>query len=394
MSVVAWALSVLGVVLLVPVLVVALQILVALPARRPRPAPEGPRPRLAVLVPAHDEALGIAATVAAIRAQLAPGDRLLVVADNCCDDTAGLAWRAGAQVLVRRDPERRGKGHALDFGVRHLEGRPPEVVAVVDADCRPEAGALERLARTCARTRRPVQALYRIQAPAGAGLKTRLAAFASAVKNELRPRGWLRLGLPCQLMGSGMAFPWATLRDVPLASSHLVEDLKLGLDLARLGQPPLFVPEAVVGSHFPRSAEGLRTQRTRWEHGHLGMILEEAPRLLASALVRRNGPLLALILDLLVPPLALLALGLAALLAAAGLVFAVGGPGLPLALAAAAWGLLTTAVFLAWGACGRPLVSLAELLRAPLYALAKLPLYRDFLGRRQGDWVRSRRDAP
>lgn len=379
--------------LLVPVVVLLLQVVLALPRGRRAPAPTGPRPPLAVLVPAHDEALGIAATVRGIRAQLAAGDRLVVVADNCRDDTAARARAAGAEVVERHDRLRRGKGYALDFGVRHLEAAPAAVVVIVDADCRLADGALARLAAACAASARPVQALYLMHAPAGAGLRLRIAEFAWAVKNHLRPLGYARLSLPCQLMGAGMAFPWAVLREAELASGHIVEDLKLGLELTRAGRAPLFCAEARVSSCFPASDEGVRSQRTRWEHGHLGMIVDAAPRLLAAAVRRRDAALLALVLDLCVPPLALLTLVLLAVLAVAGALAALGGGALALVLAAAACALLGGAVLLAWARCGRHVVSFGDLVRAPLYALAKIPLYLRFVCRRQVDWVRSRRDA-
>ncbi len=393
MNLLAFVLSALAALLLVPIAVLLVQILAALAPRCRRAGPAVRRPRLAVLVPAHDEALGIGATVHGLRAQLAAGDRLVVVADNCSDDTAALARAAGAEVVERHDPLRRGKGYALDFGVRELEAAPPELVVIVDADCRLGKGALDRLARRCGASGRPVQALYLMRAPAGAGLKLRIAEFAWAVKNYLRPLGYARLGLPCQLMGAGMAFPWATLRDAELASGHIVEDLKLGLDLARAGQAPLFCADALVTSVFPSSEEGARSQRTRWEHGHLGMIVGAGPRLLLAALLRLDWRLAALVLDLCVPPLALLTLAVLAALALAGALFAAGGGALPLMLAAAACALLGAAVLLGWAGCGRHIVSFGDLVRAPLYALAKVPLYLRFVCRRQVDWVRSRRDA-
>nr|WP_169131377.1 glycosyltransferase family 2 protein [Aromatoleum evansii] len=389
----ATVLAIVPALLLVPVVVLFVQVLAALPRRRSRSVRASARPRVAVLVPAHDEALGIVATVRNIRAQLGDGDRLVVIADNCSDDTALLAREAGAEVIVRQDPQRRGKGYALDFGMRFLEAAPPQAVAIVDADCRLADGALDRLARSCGASGRPVQALYLMHAPAGAGLKLRIAEFAWAVKNRLRPLGYARLGLPCQLMGSGMVFPWATLRDAELASGHIVEDLKLGLELTAAGHAPLFCPEARVGSDFPCSDEGARTQRTRWEHGHLAMIVADAPRLLRLALTRRNLRLAALVLDLCVPPLALLTLAVVAAFALTGVLAAAAGPVLPFALATLACALLATAVLLAWAACGRDIVSFADLVRAPLYALSKIPLYLRFLVRRQVDWVRSRRDA-
>src|SRR5204862_3937180 len=142
---------------------------------------------------------------------------------------------AGAEVAERHDPLHRGKGYALDFGVRALESRPPAIVVVMDADCIIEEGSLERLARRCESSGRPVQALYLMRSPAGAGLKTRISEFAWVVKNQVRPTSFLRLGLPCQLMGTGMAFPWSILGQAPLASGHLVEFFQLGIDLPMPG---------------------------------------------------------------------------------------------------------------------------------------------------------------
>lgn len=379
--------------LLLPVSVLCVQVLAALPGHRPRPMPGERRPVVAIVIPAHDEALLIAATLHSLQPQLAAGDRLLVVADNCTDKTARIAAAAGAEVIERNDSGRRGKGYALDYGVRHLAQNPPEVVLIIDGDCTASRGAIERLAKTCLATGRPVQAQYLMQAPAGAGLRTRIAGFAWLVKNQVRPLGYFRLGLPCQLMGTGMALPWSGVSHAVLATGHIVEDLKLGIDLARAGMPPLFCPEARVSSCFPASAAGLADQRMRWEHGHLGMMLGVAPGLFATALARGNLPLLALALDLCVPPLALLVLLACMAFAGSAAWFAFTGAALPLWLATAALALSAAAVLLAWGRHGRGVISLRDMALAPLYALSKIPLYLKFVAKRQGEWVRTRRDA-
>jgi cellulose synthase/poly-beta-1,6-N-acetylglucosamine synthase-like glycosyltransferase len=220
----------------------------------------------------------------------------------------------------------------------------------------------------------------------------RLAEFAWCVKNRVRPRGWARLGLPCPLMGTGMAFVWKDLALIELASGHIVEDLKMGLDFCRSGKPPLFCPEALVTSYFPRSDEGLATQRTRWEHGHLGVILGDAPKLFVESISKRNGSLLAMTLDLWVPPLALLTLVLVAGFGLAWLVFLFGGPSAPAVIATVGLALLTVAILLAWSQFGRGIISFSTLMYAPFYALKKIPLYIGFLLKRQVEWVRSKRD--
>src|SRR5580700_7460797 len=159
-------LTLIAVALLVPLAVLTVECLAALlPVRGPT---EGPRPSCAVLVPAHDEEAGLSATLGSVWPQLEPGDRLLVIADNCTDRTATVAAAASAEVLERHDPNRRGKGYALAAGVDALRAGPADVVVVVDADCRAAGGAIDRLIRMAAATGRPVQAVNVIDAPPGA----------------------------------------------------------------------------------------------------------------------------------------------------------------------------------------------------------------------------------
>ena len=379
--------------LLIPVVVLFIEVSLAGTAKPAVNARlSAPRPRLAILMPAHDEAVLIAATVAAVQPQLQPTDRLIVIADNCSDLTATLARTAGAEVIERTDTVRRGKGYALDFGIRHLEAAPPELLVILDADCQLGEDALDRLAACSARTGRPAQALYLMNAPPNAGRMQKIAAFAWVVKIKVRSSGLHTLGLPCQLMGTGMAFPWSSIHNAELASGHIVEDLKLGLDLARAGQPTQFCPEALVTSTFPESAEGARTQRARWEHGHLSVILSETPGLLWSALRRRDVNLLALALDLSVPPLALLALLIAVSWVPSGILYLVTGASFPLSAVVLASILFAVAVLLSWVRFGRHILSAQDLAMAALYPLWKIPLYLRFLVARQITWVRSKRD--
>lgn len=377
--------------LLVPVSVLSLEVALGAASTVNEPSARGERRRLAILIPAHDESSMIADTLRSIKPQLTHTDRLLVVADNCTDDTAGVAVAEGAEAIERRDSARRGKGFALDFGIRHLEQDAPDVVIVVDADCRVAPGSIDRLARVCDSSARPVQALYLMSSPPGASVKVRIAEFSWIVKNLVRPGGLHRLGLPCHLMGSGMAFPWSCIQAARLATGHIVEDLKLGIDLACAGSAPLFCPEALVTSEFPQSNVGIASQRTRWEHGHLSVILSDAPRLLRQSLIRREPALLALALDVSVPPLALLALLVAVAWIAAFALFLIGRVRFPFVVTSISAGLLTASVLYAWSTHGRGIISLRDLPSAFLYALRKIPIYARFLLTRQVTWIRSKR---
>jgi Glycosyltransferase like family 2 len=362
------------------------------PPRRPAALPaSATRPRVTVLIPAHNEASGIARTLLSVRPQLGPDDALLVVADNCQDDTAGVARLHGARVLERTDTQRRGKGYALDHGISALRLAPPDIVVMLDADCVLTPGALAALVQACQQKARPVQARYLMQAPDRASLKTRVASFAWLVKNQVRPAGAQRLGWPCQLTGSGMAFPWSVIERAPLASGHLVEDMQLGLDLAIEGKAPWYCHDALVTSEFPTDAHGLQTQRSRWEHGHLGVIRTQAPRLVKGGLVQGRADLLGMALDLSVPPLSSL-VAVMVLLALAGTVLA-GWSGQWWA----AWPSLTglACVVLgtarAWRQQGQHVLRFQDLLGIPFYVLGKVPIYIRYFTKREATWIRTRR---
>ncbi|WP_182085894.1 glycosyltransferase family 2 protein [Aureimonas sp. ME7] len=348
---------------------------------------------LAVLVPAHDEAGGIAGAIENLRAQAWSGVRILVVADNCRDETARIARGVGAEVIERFDSERRGKGYALDFGLRHLATNPPAVVVVVDADCRLAQGALARLHEMAVSERRPVQGCYLMRSPPEARIGMRVAELAFLVKNRVRPAGLQRMGLPCHLTGSGMAFPWALIRDADLAHSSLVEDMRLGLDLALTGSGARFCEDALILSDFPMSERGAQTQRRRWEEGHLGMIALAA-RHIARAVRARRPASAMLALDTMIPPLTLLILVVGAFFVLVMLAqLAFGRVPLPLAMASGALGLLVGSLFVAWVRFGRAVLPMRLALHVLPYAASKAGMYaRMALGSRSAGWIRTDRD--
>ncbi|MBP3960056.1 glycosyltransferase [Gemmata sp. G18] len=389
---VAW---VVVVVLAVPLIVLAVECFAAVRRVRPAPLPDASaRPRCAVLIPAHNEELVIARTLLDISAQLRPGDRVVVVADNCTDGTAAIARAHGVEVAERTDPTRRGKGYALAFGRDALSADPPEVVVVIDADCTAGDQTLHRLVAEARARRRPVQGSYLMVAPPQAGPNRQVAAFAFLVKNFARPLGLRRLGQGCLLMGTGMAFPWDVFKGAPLAHGHIVEDLGLTVDLALLGLAPVFAPDAEVRGEFPIDDRAAGVQRRRWEHGHLRVMLAGIPQLLATAVFRRRLGLVALALDVGVPPLSALVLTVGAVLAILGIWAALGGPWAPVAALGGAGLFAGVALATVWWRYGRGVLPAKSLLRVPLYAARKIPLYLRFLVKPQRDWVRTARDQP
>ena len=107
---------------------------------------------------------------------------------------------------------------------------------------------------------------------------------------------------------------------------------------------------------LPQQKHAAKSQRTRWEHGHLETLLKQVPHLLNASVRQKRFDLLALALELCVPPLSLLVMMWAA---------------------ATAGSLLAEGLGASW---------------SPLYIVWKIPLYLAFLVQRQTKWIRTERD--
>lgn len=113
----------------------------ALPvAKTPRPAPLAgggrQKQRVAVIIPAKDEARRIAATVRAAKA-IPHVDLVLVVDDGSEDSTQHVAREAGAVVV--RHSHNRGKAAAMETGaavvaMRDVADRPARLLLFIDGD--------------------------------------------------------------------------------------------------------------------------------------------------------------------------------------------------------------------------------------------------------------------
>lgn len=346
----------------------------------------------AILIPAHNESSHLIPTLKDVRAQIRGQDRLIVVADNCDDDTAAIAAAHGAEVLVRNDKDNFGKGYALAWGLSEIQTDPPEFVVFIDADCRVQHDALTKLRMACRSYRRPVQACFMMRSAEDSPINHSLAEFAWIIKNWVRPLGLRKLRCPVQLMGTGMIFAWADVTSVSLASGHLVEDLKLGLELAAKGKAARFLPAVTITSFFPTSSMGVQTQRQRWVHGHLSMIARLAPRGFVSAIVRGNLEYLVLLLDLIVPPLSLLGLLLVSEFILSSIVAAFGCPLLALEIGALNLFAFVLILALAWLRFGRGALPVKQIgLLIPAF-FEKLRLYNKIAsGQTSTEWIRTDR---
>ncbi len=386
-------LNVLAIALLLASLPLLLELLVLsvaalLPVRAVPQILLGQRVKLAVVVPAHNEAQLIRRCVQSILASAEPNITVYVIAHNCTDNTAELARSAGAHVFTLQDSIG-GKGTALDFGFTEATARGAEAVLVVDADSVVGSGMIAHVTAAFTSGVEALQCRYEV-ANRDQDACVKLAALAFLGMNVLRPLGRSQLGLSCGIFGNGFGLRTDMLARVPYAANSLVEDLEYHLHLVRAGVRVHFLNQVAVYGEMPGNSAATGSQRARWEGGRIRM-RRLWTRPLTAQVLRGRWRMVEPLLDLLALPLGseVAVLGLTLLLGSiSGKVWLIAYGGL---------GVLTAAFYLGVAASlgAHPRESLTALVAAPRYLVWKFFLQRKTrrAARSDAPWIRTAREA-
>jgi cellulose synthase/poly-beta-1,6-N-acetylglucosamine synthase-like glycosyltransferase len=351
-----------------------------------------------VVIPAHNEAASIGETVTALRSSLGQGSppfSVWVVADNCSDRTAEIAAQAGARVLERGDPSRRGKGYALSLFFAHLladpDVRDQDAAVVIDADTSVDPQLLSAFARQLGTGADWLQGVSGI-ANQQASWRTRLMSCAFALVNGTWLMGQDGLGHSVSLRGNGMCFTVRGLRRIPWQAFGLAEDIEFSWTLRLERNRVRFVPEAKVFSEIvTTNPEAVRIQRQRWELGRK-RVRRKFSRLVLNSDALTFWEKIFCLLELHMPTLTSLACLIAMLAGFAWLEVPPKWPGTPVL---AVVHLAIIAVFVSYVTSSfwlrlLPLRYAFYLLYSPLYMLWKF----DLLFRRSPTlWIRTAREG-
>lgn len=358
--------------------------------------------RFVILVPAHDEALTLPATIETIKALRVdnaadmPAPLVVVVADNCTDDTAEIARKAGVLVYERHNQELRGKGHALQYAIARLmqeyDDSQFSALVIFDADTVPDKAFLNEATKALRSGAVVIQGRYDILKQQSSW-RTHLLYVAFILYNHIRPLGRASLKLSDGLRGNGMVFRREILEQLPWQAFSLVEDIEYTTRLAMAGLKVTYVPEACIYGQAATTSRQATSQRMRWEGGRWQQARQDVPPLLKRALSKRDWVAFDRAFDLIIPPLALLALCLMTLTAFSAVIwFWFRSKNLFVVMWAWISSLIGLVVFVFGGlAVARvSLKSYLALFFAPFYVLWKLQIYvRMLFGRTPQQWVRT-----
>ncbi|MFI3185057.1 MAG: glycosyltransferase [Methylococcaceae bacterium] len=343
-------------------------------------------PRLAVVIPAHNEAEGISACLANLLVSLkqTTGCALVVIADNCQDTTADMAAKAGARVLVRHDEVKRGKGYALDYAFTMLLAENFDGFLVIDADSQVDEALISDFQYAFNQGIDALQCRYRIANPEQSR-RASLQHLAWLAFNDLRLLGRERLKVSVGILGNGFGLSRRVLETVPYEAGSIAEDMEYHLRLVNAGFKVRFLESVTVYSDAPNQDANAAVQRTRWEGGRFRLIFDHVPDLF-RAVLRGKLNLLEPLAELLLLPLAfhVVLLALTLLIPIAGLQYYAG----------AALVLVFAHVLIAIVLGGGGLKDIKILAGVPIYILWKLTLLPKLWSnsRQNATWQRTDRE--
>ena len=245
-------------------------------------------PAVSILVPARNEARVIVRTVEHLCALDYPPDRMeIIIVDDGSQDGTGdivdqLAVRDSRIRCLRVPPDLggRGKSAALTFA---LESSSHDLIAIYDADNRPEPGSLRALVASLVADPKMAATVGKFRCiNRQRNLLTRFINIECLAFQWIMQAGrWSLLGVT-SLPGTNFVIWRSVLKEVGgWDENALTEDAELTIRIYETGRYIGFVPRAVTWEQEPEKLQTWFRQRTRWARGHNYLLAKHARRLFA-----------------------------------------------------------------------------------------------------------------
>lgn len=357
--------------------------------------------RFAIVVPAYNEESSLPGTLENLKQVNYPDDRfdIIVIADNCTDDTANIAEEHGTEVMVRNNPEKRGKGYALrwcfDQLIANNESNQYDAAVVVDADSIVSKNLLEVMNSYMEDGAKVVQGYLTVASKPGVWT-SEIIRIGFTLYNYVRPMGRRAIECPAGLRGNGMCFSMDVLKQNPWDAYSLTEDLEYGIKLLLNDVNVVFAPEAIGYNVVPEDADDAESQRERWEIGRFPILKKYFGKLAKNAFKKRSFKIFDTLVDLVTPPLVNMMIAAFGMAAASLFLWSIGVSSLFwlwLWIGVIGMGMLHALIGLV--AAGVGWKTYRSLLYVPKYAVWKLYIYGKVLlfDGPTTEWVRTSRNS-
>ncbi|MFQ5454087.1 MAG: glycosyltransferase family 2 protein, partial [Candidatus Zixiibacteriota bacterium] len=232
-----------------------------------------PKTRFIILIPAHNEELLLARVLESFKVLNYPPNQyeVVVIADNCTDNTAGISREHGVDVIERYDEENKGKGRAIKYALENIDMENYDAAFIIDADSVADSELLTHLDQILTEGGKIIQCNNGV-GNADKTWFTRLLDVSRNIENEILQPGKHKLGLSSHLTGNGMCFSTGTLKKYGWGAFSVGEDWEYYAKLIMKGEMVKFANRAKVFHEESSSLKQATSQRIRWSSGRFAIV--------------------------------------------------------------------------------------------------------------------------
>ena len=234
------------------------------------------------IIPAHNEDAVVENLIMSLQKQDYPRDSydIYVIADNCTDDTAKIAKKAGAIVYERFDSMHKTKGAALNWFLAQKieEDAPYDAFCIFDADNIVDVNFLKNMNKKLCQGETVVQGYRDIKNPTDSWVTAGYAIFYWTM-NRFYHLARYNIGLSPLINGTGFMVRFDQVKPEGWNTKTLTEDIEFSLKQIIRGRKLGWARDAIVYDEQPVGFKQSWSQRSRWTVGHIQCMGEYTKKL-------------------------------------------------------------------------------------------------------------------
>lgn len=263
-----------------------------------------PKTFFAIVIPAKDEESIIMNAIGNLKNLKYPADLfdVLVIADNCTDNTANLAVSAGADVYIRNDTDRQSKAHALKwlFDNERFIDKKYDAICILDADTILASDFLNVMDYEISCGYEVIQGRCGAANPYDS-ISASFMTVLTTVENRLWYLPQSNRNRSGFFNGTGACITMQRINKTGWNISTLVEDAEFSIQTVLKGGFVRYCDNARYFIELATTYEQLWKQQRRWRTGQIDCLKKYIRPLMTAVFKEKNKDAISLLILVLIP---------------------------------------------------------------------------------------------